>query len=80
VTPSDAVALLMGDAGISPAAGNCPAISDMVVVEGAYRLWGDTDCTAGVQVLDSINLLAYLAGLATHIGGADCPEPGTPFS
>jgi uncharacterized protein YkwD len=78
VTAQDAVQLLRGDVGITTAGGSCPAISDLVVVKGTFRVWGDTDCSQAVAVLDSIKLLAYLAGVSDGFS-ANCPSPGSRF-
>jgi uncharacterized protein YkwD len=79
VTPDDAVRLLRGDLGIDDGGGGCPAVSEHVLVNGVQRSWGDTDCRFGVQVLDSIKLLGYLAGLGLEGFLFGCPAPGTPF-
>lgn len=79
ITPEDAVYLMRGDLGFDGGGSGCPAVSDLIVVGGAWRLWGDTDCSFGVQVLDSIKLLAFLAGVPFDELRADCPEPGTIF-
>lgn len=78
ITPDDAIRLIRGDLGFDSGGVGCPAVSDLVSVGGSWRVWGDTDCSFGVQVLDSIKLLAFLADVPfepTH----DCPAPGTPF-
>lgn len=79
VTPEDALHLMRGDLGFGAGGDGCPAVSDLVVVDGAWRAWGDTDCAFGVQVLDSIKLLAFLAGVPADDVNADCPAPGTVF-
>lgn len=79
VTPEDAVHLLRGDLGFDDGGGGCPAVSELVSVEGAWLAWGDTDCAFGVQVLDSIKLLAFLAGVPFDDVNTNCPEPGTVF-
>jgi len=79
VSPEDAVDLMRGDLGFDGGGGGCPAVSDLILVEGAWRAWGDTDCRFGVQVLDSIKLLAYLAGVPFGDVHESCPEPGTVF-
>jgi hypothetical protein len=82
VTPHDAVDLMRDKLGFDAAAASndgCPEISQVIEVDGALRVWGDTDCSADVVVLDSIKLLAFLAGVPFDDIHANCPEPGTEF-
>jgi uncharacterized protein YkwD len=79
IAPDDAVRLIRGDLGIDAQSGDCPLVSDLIFVNGLLRVWGDTDCTYGVQVLDSIKLLAFLADVPFDDVNAMCPAPGTAF-
>ena len=79
VTPSDAIQVIRGDIGLDAQGGACPSVWDVVVVDGRQHLWGDTDCSSGVRVLDGIKLLAYIAGVTFDVVGANCPAPGTEF-
>jgi uncharacterized protein YkwD len=79
VTAADAMEVLRGSAGIFEQHGGCPSAWDLVIVGGQYRSWGDTDCSSNIEVLDSIELLAYLGGLPLHPADESCPAPGTLF-
>lgn len=79
VTPADAIQVIRGNIGLDVRGGPCPSVWDVVIVDGSYYLWGDTDCTFSVGVLDGIKLLAYIAGVTFDVVGENCPVPGTEF-
>jgi hypothetical protein len=83
IVPQDAVSLLMNDAGIpvSAPAGNstCPSVGQAVYAGGAYWLWGDIDCSAAINAVDSVKLLLWLIGTPVAALDPECPSPGDPF-
>jgi hypothetical protein len=83
----DALAGLRYVAALSPLAQDesCPDIGSSVGIGSgpraetagtAERVWGDVECSDQVDVVDSLALLRYVAGLSPLPGNESCPEIG----
>ncbi len=74
--PVDSLITLRHDAGLTANTGDCPALGTTVdVAFASLHVWGDIDCSGGVDPVDSLKLLRSDVGLDVT-QETDCPEIG----